>query len=331
MSMHRITRLLLPVCMLLLAASCSKKFKKQDDVVQSPSSPGGPSSFPLVSLNQLLKSFRYTPEENCVAAGFFSMMPLASGDTLLFYPWSFKDEVGDTIITAGTVCIQTIALHSPADMIMNRSTGSTLQGGMLRVAGQLHVAARMGEKPVKIMQFAMHIKHKRLSTERMDVSLGTVNATDSLVRWQMWDSVGTGTTALGTTIDTVYRLDSVNAGGWVAAAQPFDTTTAKAALQVYLSAVGLDSKNTAVYVVLPSINCVLPVTFSRYTGYFELGADDASKIREGMKAHVIAIGRNGANYYYYEQKNIVVKDGMLVTAAPTLQTFDYIRLSLYSL
>jgi len=249
----------------------------------------------------------------------------------MFYPWSFKDDIGDTIITSGTVCINTIALHSPADIIMNRSTGSTLNGGMLRVAGQMYVEARMGETPVKIMQFAMHIKHKRLSTERMDVSLGTVNATDSLLRWQMLDSVRTGTTALGTTVDTVYRFDSVSGDGWLGAAQPFDTTTAKAGLKVYLSGVGLDSKNTAVYVVLPSINCVLPVTFSRYTGYFELGLEDATKIREGMTAHVVAIGSTGTNYYYFEQKNLLVKDGIIITAIPALQTFDYIRSALYSL
>jgi len=329
--MHRIARLLLPICLLLMAASCSKKFKKQDDVVQSPTSPGGPSSFPMVSLNQLLKSFRYAPEENCVAAGFFSMMPLASGDTLMFYPWSFKDGIADTTITTGTVCVKTIALHSPADIIMNRSTGSTANGGMLRTAGHMYVEARMGETQVKLIQYGMHLKHRYLSSERMDMARGTVNATDSLVRWQMVDSVGAGTTAIGTTVDTVYRFDSVSGQGWLGAAQPFDTTTARAGLKVYLSAVGLDSKNTAVYVVLPSINCVLPVTFSRYTGYFELGLDDASKIREGMKAHVIAIGRNSTSYYYFEQKDMVVKDGMIVTATPTLQTFDYIRTSLYSL
>ena len=317
--------------LLLMAASCSKKFKKQDDVVQSPTSPGGPSSFPLVSLNQLLKGFRYTPEEHCIPAGFFTTVPLAGGDTLVFYPWSFRDGAADTIITMTMVCIKAIVLRTPADLIMNRTTGTTLQGGMLRVAGQMHVEANMDGAPVKIESYGMFLKLAHPSTERMDVSLGAVNATDSLVRWHMVDSVAPGTTALGTDIDTMYVFDSVTEEGWVGAAQPFDTSTAKAEIKIYLSGAGLDSKNTAVYVVLPSINAVMPVPYIRSTGYFVLGGDDAHKIREGMTTHVVAIGRNGANYYYFEQKSLMVKDGMLVAVTPTLQTFDYIRSSLLSL
>lgn len=317
--------------LLLTAASCSKKFTKPDDVSQTPTSPGGPSSFPLVSLNQLLKNFRYTPEEHCIPAGFITRMPLAGGDTLVFYPWSFRDEAADTIITMTMVCVKSIVLRTPADMIMNRTTGSTLQGGMLRVAGHMYVEANiMGGAPVKIESYGMLLKQAQPSTQRMDVSLGTINATDSLVRWNMVDSTGPGSTASGTNIDTMYVFDSVKTGGWIAAAQPFDTATAKADIQVYISGAGLDSKNTAVYLVLPSINCVLPVTYSRYTGYFSLG-DDSHKVREGMICHVIAIGKNGANYYYFEQKDLVVKDGMLVAVTPTLQTFDYIRASLFSL
>ena len=298
--------------------------------MQSPTSPGGPSSFPLVSLNQLLKAFHYTPEEHCIISGTFTRVALASGDTLVIYPWSFRDVAADTIISATIVCVKATALHTVADMIMNRTTGTTLQGGMLRVAGQMHVEANMDGMPVKIESYGIHLKQAHPSTERMDISLGSINSTDSLVRWRMVDSAAPGTTALGTDIDTMYIFDSVAADGWVGAAQPFDTATAKADIQVYLSGAGLDSKNTAVYLVLPSINCVLPVTYSRYTGYFSLG-DDSHKVREGMICHVVAIGKNGANYYYFEQKNLVVKDGMLVAVTPTLQTFDYIRSSLYSL
>lgn len=298
--------------------------------MQSPSSPGGPSSFPVVSLNQLMKDFRYVPEEHCIGAGFFTSVALAGGDTLMFYPWSFRDAVADTIITMRTVCINAIVLRSPADVIMNRTTGATLQGGMLRVAGHLYIVATADGKRVKVDQYGMFLKHKKMSANRMDVARGAVNPSDSLVRWRMVDSVNIGTTAMGTSIDTMYRFDSVAGDGWIGAMQPFDTTTLKADINIYLSGVGLDSKNTVIYLVLPSINCVLPVTYSRYTGYFSMGSD-AHKVREGMTAHVVAIGRNGASYYYYEQKNLKIRDGMVVTATPTLQTFDYIRSSLYSL
>ncbi|MBX2904539.1 MAG: hypothetical protein KF744_00785 [Taibaiella sp.] len=328
--MYRIARQLLPIVLLLTAASCAKKYTKPDTVPQTPSSPGGPSSFPIVSLNQLLKDFRYTPEENCIPAGLLTTVTLAGGDTLVFYPWSFRDRMADTIITLHTVCIRTTVLHTPADMIMNRTTGSTLQGGMLRVAGHLYIEATMDGVPVKLSQYRVLLKHPRVSTERMDIAAGTVNPTDSLVRWRMIDSVAIGTTALGTDVDTMYVFDSVSGDGWIAATEPFDTATQKADINVYLSAVGLDSKNTAMFLVLPSINCVLPVTYSRYTGYFSLG-DDAHKVREGMTAHLVTISRNGANYYYYEQKNLLIKDGMVITATPTLQTSDYIRTSLRAL
>lgn len=328
--MHRIARFLLPIVLLLMAASCSKKFTKPADVPQTPSSPGGPSSFPLVSLNQLLKDFRYNPEEHCIISGAFTRVELASGDTLVIYPWSFRDAGADTIISAKIVCVKATALHSPADMIMNRTTGSMLQGGMLRVAGQMYVEANMDGVPVKMERYGILFKHPRQSTERMDLALGTMNVMDSLVRWRMVDSVAPGSTASGTNVDTMYVFDTARTSGWLSAAQPFDTATQKADINVYLYGVGLDSKNTAVYLVLPSINCVLPITYSRYTGYFSMG-DDAHKVREGMKGHVIAIAKNGANYYYYEQKNLVIKDGMVVSATPTLQTFDYIRTSLFSL
>lgn len=328
--MNRISWLFLSLLVLATAASCGKKYEKQKDIPAVPTSPGGPSSFPVIPLNELFQQFAYKPEEKCVIAGVTNIVNLSKRTRLVFYPWSFRNAAGDTII-AEEVCIHAVEAYTPADMIMNRTTGTSYKGDLLRTSGQLSFWAEMGGEKVKVAQYGVLFKRPAPSTRRMDLAYGTNLVKDSVVKWEMVDSVKPGTTSLATDVDTFYVFDSAARTAWVGAAQVFDTTTSRADIGVYITSPGLDSKNTVVYVVFPSLNSVAVAPFDKATQTFLLGGDVARQVPLGMMVHIVVVAKMADNYYYYEKKNVLTTEGLIISAAPAKQSFDFIRASLWSL
>jgi len=329
--MNRIPRMLSFVLIaVLFALACTKKYTKPADVPPPTYNTGGPTTFPVIPMNELFKDFRYNPEVHCIIAGVRDSVTLSKGTSVVFYPWSFEDAAGDTI-TGAVVCVSAVEVYNTGDMIQNRTTSVSKDGDLLTGRGQVYISATMDGQKVYVKKYKVLFKQPKPYATRKDLYYGSSINKDSVATWTIADSTGPGTTALSTNTDSLYVYDSVSDLGWVGCARVFDTTTTRTDINVALASPGFDSKNTSVYVVFPSINAVAVASYAKATNTFLLGGDAKHKVPTGMTVHVIVISKREGNYFYFEQKGVTVTDGLYISAPLTSQTFDYIRGKLWGL
>jgi hypothetical protein len=333
--------ILMVACMaLLLIAGCRKpNNNRTTDINTGPISTGGqPATFPggsQTSLNQLFKDLRYTPEVKCVTAGILQVVTFSKGTRLTFYPNSFKNAAGATI-TSGTVCIEMIEMYKPGDMISNMAT-TTTSTDLLRSGGQVHINATKDGQKVYANKYGIAFKQPAPSTLPMELFYGNTNNKDSVVTWGFTGGGLPGTTAAGTTLDTVtfisYNIfDSCTNFNFINCDVLADRGP-RAQINIVLADTIYKNLRTRVFIVLPSVNAVAtPCRYVPATNTFELGGADVwHGVPVGMPISIIVMSKIEDKFYYFEQTGLPAVDGMTVTANLTNQSLDYIKAKLAGL
>ncbi len=281
----------------------------------------------IATLSEPFKDLRSTPEKQCVTAGAYQTITFAKGTRLTFYPKSFKDAAG-SIITSGTVCIEMIEMYKAGDMIANRASTTTTDGGILMSGGQVHIKATKDGQEVYANKYGIAFKQPAASTQPMDLYYGKRNS-DSVITWTKANTASPGTSVPGTTIDSTtvyYMFDSCTDFNFINCDQ-LRSTAARTDAKVKINNSDYNPLNTQVLLLLPSINSIINFKYNKTTKIFEIGKD----IPVGMAAAIVIISNANGEYLYYEHTNMTVAEGFTVNATMTKETREGIKTKLSAL
>lgn len=302
---------------LAFAALCMASCRPQPATV--------PTTTPKVNKNDVFAALATTPQQFTIRAGMAKTITGFSGTKVVFYPTSFKDGTGATLVS-GDVKIELTEMYKPGDAIANYSA-TTSGGSMLRSGGQVLIKATMDGKEVYANKYGICFKQDLTIKEPMWLFYGNRNNADSVTEWTQTAAL-TGATADSTiwvkdTVtglpDVFYIFDSCASFGWVNCDAFYSNTAPKTDITISQNNTIFTVSNTAYYMVFSSINSTMYV---RYTG---ATTATAYQIPMGMECKVLSISYIGDKYYYYESPLLTVTANMQITTTPTQQSLAYIQ------
>jgi len=156
---------------------------------------------------------------------------------------------------------------------------------------------------------------------------GNTNA-DSVVTWTQGNNTTPGTTALGTTRDSLkfnlwYYFDSVNHFNLVNGDYVFTSTSPKTTVTVNFPDASYNYWNTEVFLFFPPIHGILcPPTFGvipNSLNSFIIFGYYSDSIPIGMNYELIFVSNKGNSYSYFEQSGTTTS-GMTINAAMVSET-----------
>lgn len=285
-------------------------------------------------INLGLSYLKDAPLEITVIAGTYTEVRLPKGTKLKFYTYSFADGNGK-LLNGDTIKLSVLEMYGAGAAIANRCMNLN-NNQLLTSGGAICLKAQRSGGVVNINKYGVCFYAAAHSQNPMNLYYGNGRNEDSILRWTKANPM-TGTFATGTSLDTmsvylvdtsgthstnVYRncyiFDSCTSLNWVGSNYPYRVSTPLTNIAVTPISNDFTDANTAVYLVFPDINAVIPVsqydsvshTFSLPTGL---------EMPSGMNANLVAIGYNGSNLYYYEQKGF--KLGIDMSLIPTLRPY----------
>lgn len=290
----------------------------------------------LSVINSALNSLKPAPQVVYVVAGTYTEVRLPKGTKLKFYPFSFKNGSGD-VADGDTVAISVIEMYGAGTALENRC--ANLSGNqVLKNGGQIFITARCHGKDVSVTRYGVCFLAAAHSTQPMALYYGSPGYDDSLTRWMRVGNM-VGTAVQGTVLDTmsvyfvdssgmsvdtahIYRnyneFDSVSALQWVGCEYPYAVSTPLTNISVTPGSTDFNNSNTAVFLIFPDINAVIPVTdYNSSTHTFSL--QQGYEVPSGLKAHLVAVGYNKGNLYFFEQTDFTLNTGMSFT--PVMSAF----------
>jgi hypothetical protein len=353
--MKRTYQILAVTCLaLLVIAACRKpNNKRTTDIDPTTVNTGGqPPIFPGTkdpTLSKLMKKLAYTPEVICITAGIPQTVTFSKGTILSFYPNSFKYASGE-IVTSGNVCIEMIEMYTPGAMIANNATTQTMTGELLQSGGQVHIKATKDGEEVFANTYDIRYKQPAQSSQTMYLYYGNTKNADSVVQWEIADTMQAGTVAVGTIIDSTipptpplppppfnpnYLFQDCNHFGFTNCDCIRDTSIPRFLTTVVINDPSFTRSNTKVFFVLHEINGVARA--DSYFGNTQLSATlgssngDPHCAPEGMSLSIVVIAAKNDKYYYFEKHGLTTGEGLTVTATLTEKSEDYIRTTLATL
>ncbi len=315
--------------LLNMVVSCTTKFNNTSLIYNT-----NPDK---TKLNQLFSSFRSVPQQFTISAGTNKIIYAGNGTKFSFYPNSFKDATG-TIITNGNINLQIVEMYRVGIMAANRTTAATQDGNLIS-GGQIYINATMNGQPVFATKYGIGFKQNAASTSSMSLYYGNTNNDDSLTFWTAANNFGVGNTAITTKVDSetviiinltggvdtvirfvnYYQFDSCINLNWVNCDNPYGTNAPLTDLTVTMPDTSFNATNTEVFVLMPAINCVVPLNiYNPITRKFDIYHNNYIPV--DMNATVFAISNKHGNYYYYEQTGITITSGINLTASMTPQS-----------
>jgi hypothetical protein len=279
----------------------------------------------------------------------------AKGTMLHFYTTSFKNAAGQTI-TGGTIYLQLVEMYSPGDMVANRATTMN-NANMLTSGGQISVSATMNGQTVYIRQYGLGFIQSTTSSQTMQLFPGNVANGDSIANWgtPVSDSLN-GRVAFGADSNNVIA----NAYGRPWVGYVFDTASTdsssslqytncdafyyndspKASVAVVMPDTSFNPNNTEVFLVLPSINCVMSTiepqlgsnSYNAATNTINIVSEgNTAIVPAGMSYELVVVAIKNGQYYYYTHTGTIPDSGVLVTSAMTPETQSYVQTQLANL
>ena len=303
---------------LLVSASCRKKEYKV-----LPSNTPTDNTAIVAALNSL-KSSTQTYD---VTVGVYTEIRLSQGTKLKFYPYSFKDAKNN-ILTSGVVQVSVREVYGPGAGIVNRL--ANMSGNLLlKNGGGIYITGQMNGSDVNVNKYGVCFLAATHSDDPMALYYGTTGYEDSMTRWMRVGNM-TGTAVQGTILDTqaVYyvdtsgthvdtasimrnynQFDSVGAWGWIGCHYPYASSNTLTDINVIPNDETFNATNTAVFLVLPEVKIVIPVTdynttthsFSLPTGY-DVPAD--------LIADLVVLSYKDGKLYYWQQTNFNISMNM---------------------
>ncbi len=327
---------------ILLIASC----RKSTSVVSNISTVST-TTVDYTQLNSLFNGLQPYAQNIKVNAGTYQTVRAAGGTVLRFYPHSFRDKIGN-FITNGVVNIQITEMYNPGAMLANRSS-ETSNGKLLNCGGQVNIKATINGMDVFANKYGIEFLASKPSTEPFNLFYG-VKGADSVVNWGL-SSAPTGTSAYGTTIDSFLivsvdtnghtldtmvvrtnynKFDSCTSFDWISCSSFFASGGAVTDIYATPTDTLFNNSNTTVFLIFPDINSIAPVnhynassrTFSLNSGY---------EVPVGVKVHLVAIANVSGTYYYFQQKNVNITNGIQFSPMLTRSTLNQIIASIMTL
>ena len=308
---------------------------RKSDYTSSQVTPVNPNTHWLLDMG--FSYLKGGSQQITVVAGVYTEVRLSKGTKLKFYPYSFKDGVGN-LLNGDTIRLSVLELYGAGAGIANRSVN--LSGNqLLKNNGELYITAARDGGSVAINKYGVCFLASAHSQEQRDLYYGHSGNEDSTIRW---NRVGlmTGAYCIGTVLDTqsvylvdtsgtkvdttnVYRnynvFDSCAALGWVGCAYPYQATTQLTNISVSPASSDFNNSNTAVFLVFPQINAVVPVTdYDSASHVFSL--PNGYEVPSDITAHLVVIGYNGSTLYYYQQTNFLL--GRNMSIIPILRPYS---------
>lgn len=318
---------ILAMGLLTLLSACRKTDYKANDL-----KPVTDNTAIVAALNLL----KVTPQVIEVTVGVYTEVRLSQGTKLKFYPYSFKDQTGN-ILTSGTVQITVAEVYGPGLGIVNRV--ANMSGNqLLRNGGQIYITGQINGSEVAVNKYGVCFLAPTHSEEPMALYYGTTGFEDSMTRWMRVGNM-TGTAVQGTILDTqsvyfvdtsgvgvdtanIYRnyneFDSVASWKWVGCNYPYAPGNRLTDVFVTTSDASFDNSNTAVFLVIPEVKTVIPVTdYNKVSRTFSMppGYD----VPTGVEAHLVVLSFKSGKLYYYQQTGFNLSYGM--EFAPTMREY----------
>ncbi len=307
------------------------------------------------SPNKLFAGLRYTPQTLHVTAGRDTIVFGAKGTMFHFYTYSFRSASGAPI-TSGTVDLQLVEMLKPGDMIANRA--GTLAGSqLLQSGGQVSVIASMGGQTVFANKYGIGFPQAGPSAQAMQMFAGNNNNGDSITNWAVaaLDSMN-GTVANGA--DTSFAVTNAYGRPWVGYVFDssssdssssmqytncdafYNATTPLVSVGVIMPDTSFNPNTTEVFLVLPTINCVMSTIepelgsagYNAATGTISIVSEGNSAIvPSGMTYKIVIVAIKNGQYYYFTQAGTIPASGILAPATMAPQTQSYVAAQLAAL
>ena len=307
------------------------------------------------SPNKLFAGLRYTPQTLHVTAGRDTIVFGASGTMFHFYTYSFKTATGAPI-TSGTVAVQLVEMLKPGDMIANRA-GTMAGSQLLQSGGQVSVIASMNGQTVFASKYGIGFAQGGYSGQQMQLFAGNTNNGDSITNW----AVAAADSANGTVANAADSQSVVsNAYGRAWVGYVFDSsssdsssslqytncdafysaTTPMVSVGVVMPDTSFNPNTTEVFLVLPTINCVMSTIepelgsagYRAATNTINIVSEgNTAIVPSGMTYQLVVVAIKNGQYYYYTHSGTVPASGVLATATMPPQTQSYVSAQLAAL
>ncbi len=344
--MKRVYTCLLAFCSLaaLFATSCKKS---------------GSSNYGVVSvntdesrLNQLFAGLRTAPQNISVTAGASQTVYCLNGTKLTFYPNSFMDKEGNTLVK-GIVNLQVTEIYTPGDMIANR-VATTSGGKLLTSGGQVQIAATMNGEEVFANKYGIGFRQHTAKQQPMSLFYGGAGSDDSVVVWGAPVASQTGTFVNGTittsdtnlvvvvtssgtytitthsALMTYYQFDSCASFRWINCDYFHDSLAELTDMRVMMPDTSFNQSNTEVFIVFPTINAAAHMTkYDAATHTFHLA--QGAYIPVGMHVDIVVATNKNGSYYYFGENSVTTESRMFLYAQMSLVSLAYIRSQLDNL
>jgi len=261
-------------------------------------------------------------QEYEIAAGQLQVVRALAKTRLVFYPNSFKDQNGNTI-TSGQIKIRIIEMYTPGQVIANRST-TTADGRLLYSGGQVYVKAyRAGQELLpRVYGIGFPVANTNQAPP-MRLFYGNNNNADSTVTWTKANE-NSGTFVTNTFLDTnvqpnivYYQFDSCTNFNWINCDEFYNISGIELTDINIVSkdSLGLNHKNTQVFLVFPGLNAVTYMqNFDSALHVWSLSPKYQLPVNTTFHAVSLSL-RNGV-YYYAEKKNLTVTTNFSDTLKP---------------
>lgn len=313
---------------ILLLSAC----RKSDYYAGSTITPVNEDKYAQINLG--LSYLKNTPLEITVIAGTYTEVRLPKGTKLKFYTYSFTDADGK-ILSGDTIKLSVLEMYGAGAAIANRCMNLN-NNQLLTSGGTIRLKAQRSGGAVNINKYGVCFYATAHSQNPMNLYYGNGRNEDSTLRWTKANPMS-GTFATSTSLDTmtvylvdttgthatnVYRnyyiFDSCTSLNWVGCNYPYRLTTSLTNIAVTPVSSDFTDANTAVFLVFPDINAVIPVSqYDSVSHTFSL--PKGLEMPSGMNADLVAIGYNGSNLYYYENKGF--KLGIDMALIPILRPY----------
>ena len=273
----------------------------------------------IVSQAQLFSQLKSTPQTFSVRAGKDTVIAGAEGTSVHFYTNSFKDA-GGNIITSGSVSVQLVEMYKPGEMIANGATTCTADGLPLQSGGQINITATMNGQQVYANNYGLGFKQTAPSTAPMQLFLGGTGIAGSSPQWTMSDTSRGGVVANGTNSDTtmtnphaslMYIFDTCSTFNFVNCDHFMGSSYTLTDVTVTMQDNTYNGSNTTIYLVLPSVNCVMQGSGNNTDGTFTV-----RNVPVGLNYKVVALSaKTGSFYFGLSSGTVATASGVTMTVA----------------
>ena len=323
--------------------SCTKNYNTQNNVIKQPAGE---------SLNSLFAGLRPTAQNMVVTAGFKQTIYGSKGTKITFYPNSFKDANGKTIVDA-IINIQLTEIYTAADMIGCRAT-TTSNGQLLTSGGQVLITATLNGEEVFANKYGIGFRQSATSQQPMSIFYGNTNDPDSVVNWATAATGLNGVSVPGTVTvsdtsvvvvitssgpDTIsthgalmpyYQFDSCASFNWINCDYFYSSNAPLRDISVVMPDATFDQENSEVFVLFPTLNAAAHMSrYNATTHTFDL--PPGYYVPVGLPIDIVVATNKDGTYYYYQQTGLTTVNGMTVNAAMAQASLSYIQAQLSGL